>query len=510
MSTDAQHIDRRMAKGAAWMIMLRFAVRAIAFVQTLILARLLVPEDFGIVALATVVWHLIDAFGEFNFEIPLIRQRNATRKHYDTVWTLNLAKGFATACILAAVASPVAGFYEEPRLTLVLLVLAPAAFIRGFENSGVVDFRKELMFDKEFRYLLGQRVGVTIVTLTLAFLWRDYWALVAGLVAQAPIRVGLSYLVHSFRPRPSLAAAREYFGFSKWLLVANLANFGGIAADRLILGKLLGPAPVAIYMIALEISTLATAEMAGPIQRAVLPGYAKLADNTARLVESFVRSYHMMVALILPATVGIYLIADIAIPVLLGDKWLDAIPIVGILAIFGLIKILGVINRPAFLAVGRARLTAGLAVFGLAFMIPGIYLGAVHGGLVGAAWGATGAIAIRTSVSVTLVLHLLRIHPFRIVRATWRSGLATVVMAGAVLGLKEAWPVSPDTGVLLGQFLSAVAVGAVVYVASHLCVWRLAGKPEGIEGHAIVLIRRVGAKIKSRVRPIAPEVPAED
>src|SRR5688572_28508821 len=109
----------RMARGAAWMVALRFTIRGVGLASTLILARLLVPADFGLVAIATSILGLLEAMSEFSFDTALIRHPDATRRHYDTAWTLSIMRAAATALLLVVLAVPVAGLFEEPRLVLV-------------------------------------------------------------------------------------------------------------------------------------------------------------------------------------------------------------------------------------------------------------------------------------------------------------------------------------------------------------------------------------------------------
>ena len=137
-------LGRRMAKGAAWMIALRIAVRGVGVVSMIILARLLVPADFGLVAIATALAGALAAMSEFGFQVALIQNQAADRRHYDTAWTLGLIRGFVVAGALVIAAGPLAAMFSDPRLEPILLLLAGSAIVLAFENIGVVDFRKEV------------------------------------------------------------------------------------------------------------------------------------------------------------------------------------------------------------------------------------------------------------------------------------------------------------------------------------------------------------------------------
>src|SRR5688572_20549067 len=194
-------VARKMAAGIAWMSLMRICIKGLGLINTVILARLLVPADFGLVAMAMAIIALLELFGAFNFDVALIQRQDAGRGFYDTAWTLNIALGLAVAIVLSLIALPAADFYNEPRLSAVTYALAIGIFAAGFENIGVVAFRKDLDFRKEFVLRIVQKVCAVFITLPLAFTLRSYWALVIGQVSASFLSVLISYHVHPYRPR---------------------------------------------------------------------------------------------------------------------------------------------------------------------------------------------------------------------------------------------------------------------------------------------------------------------
>ncbi|MHA1568797.1 MAG: oligosaccharide flippase family protein, partial [Alphaproteobacteria bacterium] len=205
--------------------MMRFGIRVIGLVSTVILARLLVPEDFGLVALATVLAAGLAVFSEFSFDVALIQNQNAQRIDYDTAWTLSIIRNGLIAALLVALADPAAAFFGDSRLEEILYWLALGTFIEGFQNIGIVDFRKNLVFSKDFAFMTSAKLVSFSVTIVLAFFWRDYWALIAGILAGNCARVVLSFILHDFRPVLALKAWRPILSFSKWLLMNNILSF---------------------------------------------------------------------------------------------------------------------------------------------------------------------------------------------------------------------------------------------------------------------------------------------
>ncbi len=172
-----------MAKGAAWMVSMRIAIHSVGLVSMVILARLLVPEDFGLVALATMLVAALSTLSAFNFDVFLIQNQNAGRRHYDTAWTLSIVSNAVIAGGIILFATAASAFLEEPRLETIFYWFALATLVEGFANIGVVNFRKDLQFHKDSAYMLSPKLGTFAVTVRLAFLWRDYRAPVAGIMA---------------------------------------------------------------------------------------------------------------------------------------------------------------------------------------------------------------------------------------------------------------------------------------------------------------------------------------
>jgi len=189
-------VRSRMAVGAAWMMGLRLIDRSLGIVSTLILARLLLPADFGLIAMAMTILGILEVLGSFSFDIALIQNQLAEPRHYNTAWTLTVMYGAANALALFVLAGPAGGFFSEPRLEAVLYVLALTAVVQGFENIGIVAFRKELNFSRELLFQFVKRLIAFAITIALAYLLRSYWALAIGTLSSRIAGVAFSYVLH--------------------------------------------------------------------------------------------------------------------------------------------------------------------------------------------------------------------------------------------------------------------------------------------------------------------------
>lgn len=495
-------LNRRITRGAAWMVGLRFADRSVGFISTIILARLLVPADFGLVALATAMMAAVAVFGEFGLELALIQNQKADRRHYDTAWTLGLLRGLIATIIIALAAAPLAAFFEDPRLEEVILVLAVAPLLEGLNNIGTVAFRKDLALNKEFVFRIVPRVAGVIVTIACAFAWQNYWALVVGTLSGKALRVVVSYAMHPYRPRLTLAAWREIMTFSKWIVVIGVATFANRKMSALVVAKFLDAASLGIFSIANQIANMASAELIAPIKQVLFPGYAKIAHDPGALRQAFVDAYGILVLVALPVAIGIGLTAEYYVPLLLGPRWTDAVPIIEILVISGGLRSLSSHVRPVYLAMNRPQLGAYASVGRAAVFLPLLYLGLVEYGLIGAAIAhAISQLAVLGG-SLYYMHRLLGLSVADLLRASWRGLCACLVMSGAIFALKAYPPVQGD-GILAQSVLLALAVatGVVVYTATDLLLWWCSGRPAASpEGYLISYARE---SLRRRRMPLA-------
>jgi lipopolysaccharide exporter len=474
-------LGHRVAKSAAWMIGARLALRGIGLVSTVFLARLLRPDDFGLVALAMALVGTVEILGNFSFDLALIREGRATRDHYDTVWTLTIIRGAAVGGALAALARPAAVFFGDARVEPIVYCLAVATLLDGFQNVGVVDFRKELLFYREFVFQVVAKIVSFLATITFAILWREYWALVIGIVAGRIAGLGLSYMMHAHRPRFTLVQWRALVGFSKWLLAANISNFLGSRLDTFALGRLAGAHALGLYEISNEISSLPTGELIWPIQRALFPGYAKLLGDPVRLSQGYLRGLAIIAMIAMPAAVGIACIARLIVDVFLGPQWIDALPLLQVLAIAGVLKVGYANSFTVLLSLGRAKLLSTLAALNFALFALLVVVGTTVQGAIGAAVAAVVTSGIMLCIYVTITLQALSLGFGELIAAVWRTMVAVLIMATSTYTFMCVWPADGVASVEVPEMLASMLLAAATYVGAHLCLWRMAGSPDGPE-----------------------------
>ncbi len=477
----------RTARGASWVMAWRLGMRVLGLVSTLVLVRLIAPADFGIIALATSFMQSIDGMLTLGTEEAVIREATPNRAFYDTAFTLNLLRGVSVTALVAALAYPAAGFFADPRLGPVLLFVACLPVLDGCANIGIVDFRRDLAFDKEFAIMVLPKLCGIIAAMTTAALLHSYVAMLVGMGVNRSLRVVMSYVMHPFRPGLSLRAWRGLAGYSLWTWMLSLVVLVRDRCDSLLLGRLMNTAAVGFYSVGAEVAALPTTELIEPLGRAAFSGFAAGRQQHADQAETFLRLIGSAALLTLPAGVGLSLVAAPLVALAFGHGWEQAVPVLRILSLSFTIMVFGHLSLHLLSAHALLGRLVGITLVGAAARVALLAVLIPSYGLPGAAIGAAVAVVLEQALTVATALRRFGLGLYPIIRRIWRPVLAAASMAAILCATGLGWTNDPDPI----RLIEAVAVGAGSYAAVLLGGWMLVGFPAGPETDVLALLRRV-------------------
>ncbi|MEO8133115.1 MAG: oligosaccharide flippase family protein [Betaproteobacteria bacterium] len=480
---------RAMASGAAWMILFRLCDRSIGFVSTALLARLLLPADFGLVAMAMSIIALIDMATSFSFEIALIQKADPSRDYYDTAWTLNIAGAVAGACLTVGLSAVTASFYEDPRLVQVMLAIGAGWLISGFENVGTVNFRRRMDFASEFRFLAWKRLITFLVTIAAALTMKSYWALVIGMVTGRIVGIALSFAMEPFRPRFSLVRYKELLSFTGWLQINKLVGAILGKAPSFFVGRMFGAQALGAYTVGAEIGQLAHTELVAPINRAMFAGYSRMAIEPASLAKMCVEATAAVLLVVLPASVGLAVLAEPMVRVLLGEQWHAAVPIIQILAFAGAAAALTSNNVTACLAMGQPHLSTVVATARLLVLVAAAWWLTKGQGIAAVAYAELIAAVAGFVVSLPILLVAMKIRAIDLLGALWRPLIGSCAMGAAIQALVFALYDDGSFGAALLALALGVPIGALLYAACVGVLWQWFGRRDSVEAQVARRIR---------------------
>lgn len=478
----------QMARGATWMVSLRWAVRGLGLLRMVVLARILAPEDFGVFAVGLIVLGFIEFLSEGGIEFALIREQSATREHYDSAWTLQILLGLFTAGVIFASAPLVAQVFNEPRSEIVIQLIALRPAFRAFNNIGVVTFLKEFNFHKEFLFDVARNLIDTALTIALALFLRDYMALVIGAVTGAALGAAYTYLIHPYRPRICFKRIRDIWSFSGWLLVSYAAEEVSDLMDRTVVGVIAAANALGIFHIASTLSGVIMHSTVFPLWRGLFPAYAKLAEDPQELAEAFFSVFRWVVVVSCIAGFGVASVAPDLVVILLGEKWVAAIPLVPWLACA--VAINGVVDNPllAVTALGHTRLCAIQSLIRIVMLLIALPLAGHLWGVQGVAIATFGVSVAHSPIPFYLLIKTTPVGIRDLIQAAWRPIVGGVLMFVVVKLVANA--VDVHRALSLGY---QIAAGGTVFVASNFLLWAVSGRPDGPESTLIEMAaKRLG------------------
>ncbi|HSE84299.1 MAG TPA: lipopolysaccharide biosynthesis protein [Thermodesulfobacteriota bacterium] len=458
----------RVIRGGFWVFALRITQQVFNLVRLVILARLLAPVDFGLIGIALLTVAALDTLSETGFREALIQKKENIESYLNSAWTILIFRGFMIFGALYFSAPYVARFFDSPGAQSVIRVIGLSVLFQAFTNIGVVYFQKELEFNKQFLYELSGTLSDFVVSLSLALIFNNVWALVFGLLAGEFVRCFLSYLIHPYRPRPCFewARAKELWGFGRWVLGSSILIFLITHGDDIFVGKVLGATALGFYQMAYRISNMPATEITHTTIKVIFPAFSKLQCSSLLLQKGFLRVLRLVSFLSLPVAGGILVLSD-NLPAVLGEQWKPIIPLVMILSLQAASRSIRGVLGSAVMAVGRPEVVAKNSFLQLVVLVLTIYPASSLFGISGVAM----VVALQTLVTTpSLVREVLpKIH------VTYLEFIKAV-----------AFPLLASLGVVCIMFLVQLNVGfgvpslmgeafliTLIYAGFCLLCWRL-------------------------------------
>ncbi|MFC5477624.1 lipopolysaccharide biosynthesis protein [Massilia suwonensis] len=472
--------------GAIIMIAMRWIDRVVGVVSTFILARLLVPDDFGIVAMASVVVAFADVIFDLGINVAIIQRKNPSQAFYNTAWTLRILQVAAVATVLMILAPFAADYYKDPRVMPVVQLMALSMMIASYENVGVITFQKELRFADDAKFMLFKRLVSFATTIAFTLILQSYWGMVLGALCSRLFSTVRSYMVHPMRPKFSLAEIGSIFSVSQWVLVKNISAYLDRNLHIFLVGGVAKTGVTGGYTLANEISNVPGNDLLAPINRVLFPAFARVKDDLAELTRLLVRVQAVQVMVTFPTCVGFVLTAHELVPVALGAKWMFIVPFVQILALSNIIQAINSSANYVLTVIGKMRLLAVTSWVQIILFGAGLLM--LRSELLPERIAAVrmAAIVLTFGVSYWLVMrNIPGLTVSMLARGTGRPTLGCLAMALALplLGAEVSAPP-------LAMLCMKVVLGAFVYLVTVLGLWHLSGWPEGAETFFLDKLKR--------------------
>lgn len=465
--TPSGSVTERTIKSGIWATGLNVADRVLQLLTVLLLARLLLPAEYGRMMFALLILTMIRELTKLGIDEALIYNPDDDVDVYlDTAWTLKLFRGVVVAVVLYLAGPTIASAFGEPSVGPLIQAVGLGPLILGLQTPAAVYFRKDLAFHKQFVYTVSGSVVLAAASVAIAVAYRSAWALVVGTLLGYVTRALVSYLLHDYRPsfKFDYSRAKEMIGYGKWMLGFTLLSIVFNNGDDLFVTWLLSASALGFYQLAYRISNAPATEVSHVVTGVAFSALSKVQDDVHALREGYTKMLQLVTLVSFPVAVGIALVARPFVLTFLGEQWVPIVLPMQILVVYGLLRSFGSTVGPVVQAVGRPDLLTKLLVVKVVFAAAFIYPATEAFGIVGTAVVITVVPFVDIPVGLWLVSREIDTPVRRLLLPAVYPCVGALVMGVTVFGVRELFGF--DRGVL--PFVALVGVGVVVYVATML------------------------------------------
>jgi O-antigen/teichoic acid export membrane protein len=433
--------------------------RLLTIVTTLVLARLLTPHDFGLSNLASVILALVLPITDIGIAQGLIRGRDEDLTTVArTAFWLVVAMGVALYIIFVIAAGPLASFYSDPDLALVLQVSGISVVVYAVSRIPSALLERELLYKKKVMPEVVASLIYALIAIMLAFGGYGYWSIVIATVARsAAISIGV-FAVTGWRPGITfdIKVAQELLSYARVLLASSMLRLAYTNIDNMIVGKVLGVTALGFYAMAYNLGNLLATQIAGAVGTGLFPAYSRMLPDMRRVSKAMLSILRYTSLVITPLTVGGIVAVPYLIPLVLGPRWIPMTTALQIILVYGWLRSVAPVYWMLMLAADLRRETLNINLLSLlvalAAALPIVY----RWGFVGIAAEFTAlevfrnvwmAVVVRDKFGASLVAQAQQVWP----------GLAVSIVVGVVLAVALRGP-EPTAFVVLAELAAAAGL----------------------------------------------------
>lgn len=453
-------MGNEIKSGAAWLFAGSTLSRLMNMASMIVLARLLVPSDFGLIALANVTWELLAVFFSSGLLVVVVQAREDTEEFYNTAFLISLTLNLMLVAAALLLAPLAAGYYDSPDLVPVLRLLAATYAVNSLSQVQITKLKREMRFDLLTRVGIANQLADSIGMIVMAALGAGYWSLVVPKLVLAPVMTSAYFFISDWRParRFSRRHADEIIRLSAKLLLNNLLGYLVINSDYLVVGKVLGQTSLGLYRFAYNLAQWPITNLVAHINTLSLPYFASIRDDPDHSRNQYLKMIRINALTIFPIFAGAALVAPLAFPLVFGEKWDPAVAPFQLICLFGMARAIGSPGGQVFLAHGRA---GTLLVFNLVqtpVLIAALYYGTRYG-IVGVAAMSLLVLGSGGMIFIGMLMRLMGIRAREMGDALLPAATSTVVMSAVVAAL-----LSVRSGISWSWLVGAAGAGGLTYL----------------------------------------------
>lgn len=489
----------RVLSGVLWKAIAQIFGQFFGTIVAIVLARLLVPADYGLAAMVIVFAAVVPVFADLALGAALIQRRELSEADRSTVFWTSVGVGALFTVLGVAASWPIAAFYDEPEVQPLFAALSLTFVVTALYSTQKALLTREMDFRRLELLLMAGNILAGIAGIVLAAWGYGAWAIIGQQLVAAVASALLLFALSPWRPSLTFSyrSLRGMLGFSANVFGTRLLFYVNRNADNLLIGKVLGTTALGAYALAYNLMLVPSSRLTWPITEVLFPAFSTIQEDAARVARAWFRVTRLIASITVPAMLGLIVVAPEFVTVILGDRWIEAIPLIRLLAWVGLLQSLQGLNSSILQARDRTRTLLWYAVVVAVATVVSFVLG-VHWGVVGVAVAYAIASTIVEPYYAWLTARVLDVSVRDLGAALSGVAQAAAAMTVVVLGARS---LLIDQGVSdAARLVLLILLGIAVYVP--LCAWRA---PEILD-ELRALRRRSEPEPAPVVGPVAPEL----
>ncbi len=406
-----QQIARKATRGIGWNYLSFGSTKLLSLLTLSILARLLPPENFGLVALATLTMDYLSVISDLGFGAALIQRREHVKEAANIAFLINLLANSALTLIIFLTAPLVAAFFREPQVTAVLRWLSLTFLIKATGSIHSVLLARELNFKKKIVPDLGNTLFKGILSIGLALSGFGVWALVAGQLAGIMVMSALLWYLVPWRPGFTwdTRLAKELFSYGISIMGTNTLSKWEDNFDYLVIGRIFNAATLGIYTIAYRLPEMLILSTMWAMTAVLFPAFSALQDEKEALKKGFLSTIRFVSLLVTPLCLGMAVAADPLVRVAFGDQWIDSIPILRVISLYTLVASIGFHAGDVYKAMGRPDILFKISLPLFPIRLLFLWVGAQYSPL-GVAYAHLSAEAIHLIINLVVMRKIINVR----------------------------------------------------------------------------------------------------
>lgn len=457
-------LAHKVARGTFWVAASYIFSNVFYFLRTVILVRLLNPIDFGLMGIARVVINMFNLFSETGIDRALVQKKEINADTLNSAWGITAIRGILLFILLYLFSPFISIFYRNEHINPILKVISFSFLFNGFTSAGVFLFVKELNFKNKVIFEQANAISNTVVSVTLAFIFKNVWALIIGHVVGAIVGFIFSYMLCSFRPslKFNLNEVKKLFQFGKYVFGSSIIIFITIQGPDALVGKVLGLEQLGFYVLAFGIANAPTTSVTHVVSQIAFPAYAALQDDLPKLREGYLKITRLVAFLSAPIAGGIFMLIPEFVQIFLGTRWIPIVLPVRILCMSGFLRSINSTVSPIFYGIGRPDIEFKLSSLNLSLLALVIYPLTLKMGIVGTsiAFSAVSTIAVFYIMAIIFKLIRLDAEKAQFLKILFFPFVGTLMMCFSISFLKLIFSHS-----LIMTFSISILFGGVCYLS---------------------------------------------